>query len=428
MKGSPIKAHHRTRALLLAIPPIFTSASGSPGVPTVSTDRAPPGSAISCARWSEQRTAIRAKIPGVMGWAGLLLGVAAAVWGIAGLRSWRRGFPAELSAAGYVSPDEADDELDALLRTYPERCRIEEIGRSGEGRRIRVLHIGGASMRGRSGCPMLLVTAHIHAVEFVGAYVARALARRLVEEYGRDRTVTELLDRAEVVVAPLLNPDGAARVWQRGGWSGFRGARANARGVDPNRNFPPANADAGGGRRAWNSVRARSGSAFYSGPHPLSEPECAALAGLCWRERFRAAVNFHSFGCVVYIPESPPGTPARHALDIFEGPFQSGQKRPYRAVRERAAAIRGQLDPFLLAAFGTPSVTIEVSRPAWSALLPGRLGNIFWLCNPPDPQRWADNDAEATVRALLAQVDATDAQIVSPTEPRLYQPTAPLPE
>ncbi|MBW2232138.1 MAG: hypothetical protein JRH17_17280 [Deltaproteobacteria bacterium] len=357
----------------------------------------------------------------MIGWACLLLGVAVAVWGITGLRAWRRGIPAELSAAGYASPTEADAELDALQRTYPERCRIEEIGRSGEGRPIRVLRIGGESMRGRSGRAMLLVTGHIHGVEYVGAHVARAVARRLVEEYGRDQKVTDLLDRAEVVVAPLLNPDAAARIWQRGGWTSIRGARYNARAVDLNRNFPVVPMPSAKGGRAWNSARARPGSLFYAGPHPLSEPECSALAQLCWRERFRAAVNFHSFGCVVYMPQAPSGSAAQRALDVFDGPFQSHQQRRYRAVRERANAIRGQLDPFLLAAFGTASVTVEVSQPPWSLLRPGRFGNMFWVWNPLDPEHWAGNDVDATIQALLAQLDATDAQIISPTNPGLYE-------
>jgi hypothetical protein len=362
----------------------------------------------------------------VIGWACFVLGVIVAVWGVAALRSWRRGFPAELSAMGYASPDEADAELDALQRTYPERCRIEQIGRSAEGRPIRAMRIGGESMRGRSGRAMLLVTAHIHAAEFIGAYVARAVARRLIEEYGRDSEITDLLDRAEIVVVPLLNPDGAARVWQRGGWTTFRGARVNARGVDLNRNFPAVPKAAGGGRAKWNSARGRRGSAYYRGPDPLSEPECAALAELCWRERFRSAVNFHSFGCVVYMPEAPAGSAARRALDVFDGPFQSCQARPYRAVRERRRAIASQLDPFLLAAFGTPSVTIEVSRPSRWALRPGHFGNFFWLSNPPDPERWVANDADATIRALIAQLDSTDAEIVSPTNPGIYE--APTPE
>jgi hypothetical protein len=69
-------------------------------------------------------------------------------------------------------------------------------------------------------------------------------------------------------------------------------------------------------------------------------------------------------------------------------------------VPERSAAIVGQLDPFLLEAFGTPSVTIEVSRPGLELLLPWRLTQLFAWANPSRPERWAENDARATIHAL----------------------------
>jgi hypothetical protein len=210
--------------------------------------------------------------------------------------------------------------------------------------------------------------------------------------------VTQLLDGAAVCFVPLLNPDGAARVWRRGGYVSLAGARATARGVDPNRNFPAA--PASGGRRAWNTARRRPGSAYYRGPHPLSEPECLALARLAARERFCAAVNFHSFGGVVYLPEDASAQ-ARAALAVFEDAFPSQQPGlRYSPVPERSAAIVGQLDPFLLEAFGTPSVTIEVSRPGLELLLPWRLTQLFAWANPSRPERWAENDASATIHAL----------------------------
>jgi predicted deacylase len=334
-----------------------------------------------------------------------------------------------LASSAYPSPDEAEAELDAIARVRPELCRIEEIGKSTQGRPLRALMACGEGARGLADSerPRLLLTAHIHAVEFVGGYVARDLARRLVRGYGRDRTVTSVLDRAEVCVVPCLNPDGAQRVWRRGGFCGLRGARHTANGVDPNRNFPFVERE---GRRAWNSARGRRRSAYYRGPAPLSEPECRALAQLARRLRFCGAVHFHSFGGVVYLPaldapDPPAGVSldaARHALEVFQGPFQSRQsERRYRPVPERSAAIEGQLDAFLLGAFGTPSVTVEVGRPDLRALLPGRLGNVFWVANPPDPARWARNDAPAAIYALRLLLERTGGYPCAPTAPALSE-------
>jgi len=348
-----------------------------------------------------------------------------------------------LEGGPYPSPDAAEAEMDALAEARPELASRVAIGRSRQGRPLRALRLaaerGGRGERGQEGGPgsgageaearaggaavrpALLVTAHIHACEYVGAYVARDLARRAVEGFGTDPAATALLERATLWVVPLLNPDGAARVWERRGLLGLAASRVTAAGVDPNRNFPAA---ALAGRRKWNSARGRPGSMWYVGPHPLSEPECRALARLARREPFCAAVNFHSFGGLVYIPE-PLGSEAERAgraLDVFRGPFQEGQPHlRYRPVAESAAAIAGQLDAFLLYGLGIPSVTVEVSRPGPHLLAPWNLIDFFQWANPPNPARWAVNDAPAALAALLELLERSEGRPCAPACPELAE-------
>jgi len=346
-----------------------------------------------------------------------------------------------LEGGPYPSPDAAEAEMDGLAAARPELASRVELGRSRQGRPLRALRLaaesgdttgeaGGAGSRvrgpeGGAGAaaprPALLVTAHIHACEFVGAYVARELARRVVEGSGADPVATALLERATLWVVPLLNPDGAARVWARRGLLGLAASRVTAAGVDPNRNFPAA---ALSGRRKWNSARGRPGSMWYGGPHPLSEPECRSLARLVRREPFCAAVNFHSFGGLVYIPEplGPEADRAGRALDVFRGPFQERQRHlRYRPVAEGAAAIAGQLDAFLLYGLGIPSVTVEVSRPGPHLLAPWNLVNFFQWANPPDPARWAANDAPAALAALLELLERSEGHPCAPAFPELAE-------
>lgn len=324
-----------------------------------------------------------------------------------------------LHGRGYPSPDEARAEIETLAKSRSDLCTLEEIGRSTEGRPIQALRIRGVAGQTTSR-PRLLITANIHAVEYVGSYVARAVAARLVSGYGTVEHITALLDHADVWIVPLLNPDGAARVWRKGGWSTLGGSRFTANGVDPNRNFPFAPVE---GRQGWNTARDKPGSPYYRGAHPLSEPECLALAQLCERERFCAAINFHSFGGVVYMPALQSGDEATrkaaHCLDVFHGVFQSHQQLRYRPVPERSAAIVGQLDSFLLNAFGTVSVTVEVSRPGLHVLMPWNIANVFWWANPADPQRWARNDVDATTHALAALLERTEGSPCMATAPQL---------
>jgi len=351
----------------------------------------------------------------------LWLGVLAALgaWLAAGVLG--SFFPPDLARSRYPSPEDAEREMDDLVRRHPRRIRVEEIGRSREGRPIRAFRLAGD---GPAPGPRLLVTAQIHAVEYVGSYVARRVARLLAESHGRDAEATALLDAAEVVVVPLLNPDGAERIWRARGRTRLGWARFTQAGVDPNRNFPFVPV---AGRNAWNSGRDAPGSAYYRGPHPLSEPECRALAGFARRERFCGAVNFHCFGCVVYLPEvlGVDGKKAQRALDTFHGPFQSRQRRAYRPVPERSAAIVGQLDPFLLYGLGTPSVTIEVGRPGCHLLWPRHSFHVFSIANPPDPDRWAENDAAATVHALAELLARTEGTPCAPAHPELAEAAPP---
>jgi hypothetical protein len=361
---------------------------------------------------------------------GWLLTAAAGAYGVGVLRAV---LAPRLTKSRYPSPSAAEAEIDALATAHPELCRIETLGSSSEGRPLRVLRIRAASpgdevVEEAPDRPRLLVTAQLHAAEFVGSFVARAVARKLVEGYGRSGEIAALLEAAEVWIAPLLNPDGAQRVWRRGGFSGLAGARVTSNGVDPNRNFPSPKRCRGAGRgssgrgAAWNSARGRPGSAYYRGPHPLSEPETAALARLCKRERFCAAVNFHSFGGVIYMPAvaDRDGACARSVLEVFSGAFQSRQpRRRYRPIPERWTALDGQLDAFLLAALGTPSVTVEVSRPGLALLKPSRLLNAFWIANPEDPERWVRNDAEAAIYALREALSRSGGQSCDALEPEL---------
>lgn len=330
-----------------------------------------------------------------------------------------RGVTPELAGGPYPPPEAAEAEMDALAAAHPDLATCVVLGHSREGRPLRALRLaaGGASPER----PALLVTAQIHACEFVGSYVARALVRRLVEGFGTRPAVTGLLERAVVWVAPLLNPDGAVRVWARRGVSRLGPARFTAGGVDPNRNFPAA---AGSGPRKWNTARDRPGSAYYRGPHPLSEPECVALARLARREPFCAALNFHSFGGVVFLPE-PLGADAeraRRVLDAFHGPFQDHQRHlRYRPVPEGAAAIAGQLDAFLLYGLGIPSVTVEVSRPGWHLLAPWNLLNVFQWSNPPDPEHWAANDVPAALAVLGELLERSEGRPCTPAHPELSE-------
>ncbi len=350
---------------------------------------------------------------------GTALGVtfgAIALWFAVALGCRARGDPAR---GAYRSPREIEAAVHELGRRDTEWCRGETIGRSAEGRSILALRFTAFAHRAGPPRGRLLVGAQIHAIEFIAGRMALELAERVLAGARRDADLRALLNEAEVVVIPLLNPDGAERVWRRQGRVGLRAARVTARGVDPNRNFPCVASLA---PRGWNAASASSASAYHRGPHPLSEDECRALARFAAREGFCASIQLHSIGGVVLLPEpaGPEAGRARDVLATFEGPFQARQSRVrYRPIRRAPARDAGQLDPFLLGAFGTPSVTVEIARPGRSLLWPWYGTRLFWWANPPDPRPWIENDADALLAMLPELWRRSAGRPVAPAHPEL---------
>lgn len=120
----------------------------------------------------------------------------------------------------------------------------KEVGQSVEGRPIYAVEFG-------DGSEITLVFGGFHGNEFTAVGLALLLCREMPD-------LVHLIDGHRIVIVPILNPDGY-----------IRGTRANARGVDINRNFPTRN---------WGDVTLRKRD--YPGPTPASEPETRVAVDL----------------------------------------------------------------------------------------------------------------------------------------------------
>lgn len=148
------------------------------------------------------------------------------------------------------------------------------IGRSIEGRGITALRIGDPAARRR-----VLVVGCIHGNECAGVAIVRRVSR-----IRPPRGV-------QVWLIESLNPDGRAHH-----------TRANARGVDLNRNF---------GYR-WRRLGSR-GEPEWSGPHALSEPEARAGLALIRRIRPDLSIWYHQALGVVDDSGGDPGIERRYS-------------------------------------------------------------------------------------------------------------------
>ena len=197
--------------------------------------------------------------------------------------------------AAYHSADTLEQDLRQLSESQPEIAELQEIGRSLENRPIWALRIG--ERRG-SEHKLLFMGCH-HAREWVSVEVPYLLAEHLVDNASQP-PVKQWLQRGEIWVAPMVNPDGhefsrtpETRLWRKN-------RRPNADGsigVDPNRNYG----------YMWGTLNISTSSHVpsdptYVGPRAFSEPETQAVRNLVARELFRGVITYHSFSQLILYP------------------------------------------------------------------------------------------------------------------------------
>jgi hypothetical protein len=206
------------------------------------------------------------------------------------------------SLGGHFTLQELAGTLDSMRALYPGLItRRDSIGRSFENRPIWMVKVS-QNPEVDEQEPRALYTAAHHAREPMSVTQMVYFLWYLLEHYGENPDVTDLLNTRELFFVPMLNPDGYAyneMTDPRGGGNWRKNRRDNGDGtfgVDLNRNY--------GYMWGWNDLGS-SGSTtsnVYRGPAPFSELETRAIRDLCVRERFSVAWNAHSYGNILLYP------------------------------------------------------------------------------------------------------------------------------
>lgn len=297
---------------------------------------------------------------------------------------------------GYRSPAERERTLDRLAEAA--HAEVHVIGTSVEGRPLRVARVPSHQRTERS----LLVCAGIHGPEYIGTEVALGFLERV-----RSPDFDDLLEAAEIWVLPSLNPDGYERTWTRGGKGTLPELRANAHGVDLNRNFPlpqpqrPVWLTFGG----WRTGSDDPENAFFRGTGPASEPETAALVSFLASVHIDASVSLHSTMGLMIPPHVESATSVARYRELCAAFAQAQPHHRYRrAVAGRYDLFTGEQEDHQHHVHGTWAMTIE-HYPLWVDVKRFLQRNVFRRFNPPDPRAWVDNDVPgiaAYFRAALA--------------------------
>jgi len=266
----------------------------------------------------------------------------------------------------YDSYDEIVRKLTEIQRVNSDIITLEVIGESVEHRSILAMRISGKSKRRAK----VLFTGGIHGNEKIGVSMVLRLIEILVQGYGHDRRIRNLIDRSDIYLIPLINPDGYTR-----------SRRLNARGVDLNRNY-----EVGFTR---NRILSRWGKwPFYAGPFPYSEPETRAVLSLLKRVRFSVALAFHSTGGFIGYSYgySTKKAPDYKLLKSIAVEMKSRQPLERYAIRQQSwlYRVKGCLEDEMYEQYGTLAYVIEMMRYRRLLLKPGVFINPFRWFNPSE--------------------------------------------
>jgi hypothetical protein len=170
--------------------------------------------------------------------------------------------------------------------------RLYVIGISSEGRKIYSLEAG-------SGSRLILLTGNVHSRETAGTSFILKQFEKLCRGAESDPYIRRLLNEYKFVSIPCANPDG----WEHMVNDPGSMRKANARGVDLNRNMPTSNAEQlANGEKPIREISDSPANAYYAGPYLGSESE--TQAAILWFIKYipRAIVyiDYHQSGNRIY--------------------------------------------------------------------------------------------------------------------------------
>lgn len=297
----------------------------------------------------------------------------------------------------YHTYDEIKAELAAIAAKNPELAKLIDIGDGYEktqgrsDRDILALRIGKGDASAKPG---VIFCGNHHAREIVTPEIVLLIAKMLVDGYGKDAELTHFVENRDIVLVPMVNPDGHKLAsegtdWRKnvnptaGGGSDF-GNAPNGPGVDLNRNY--------GFKWGLPGASANPSNATFRGAGPFSEPETQAMKKLVESRKWSFLMTYHSFSNLILWPwghtDAPP--PDKRIAPIG---MQLGKLSGYKPQQSVALyPTSGDTTDWAFGEHGILSYTTEI----------GSWGDGF---DPPYaklPTFWKQNEPGARLVLKLA--------------------------
>ena len=109
----------------------------------------------------------------------------------------------------YRTYEELYEAMRKLADAYPGFTEMYSIGKSLQGRDLWTIEVTNKATGSADEKPGLWIDGNTHSGEVTGSAVCLYTIGYLLENYGEDKLVTDLLDNSAVYVLPRVNPDGA---------------------------------------------------------------------------------------------------------------------------------------------------------------------------------------------------------------------------
>ncbi|XP_063786525.1 carboxypeptidase A1-like [Pseudophryne corroboree] len=209
--------------------------------------------------------------------------------------------------AAYHTFDEINNFIDTLVAENPGLVSKIQIGKSYEGRPLNVLKFSTGANH-----PAFWIDTGIHSREWVTQASGIWFAKKIVTDYGRDPSLTATLNKLDIFLEIVTNPDGyvfthkSNRMWRK---TRSPNSGSSCIGTDPNRNW-----DAGFGGSGSSSSPCTE---TYRGRAVHSEPEVKAIVDFVKSHgNIKGFVSIHSYSQMLLFPYGYTSTRVRDYAEL----------------------------------------------------------------------------------------------------------------
>ncbi|XP_075413507.1 carboxypeptidase A4 [Tenrec ecaudatus] len=215
----------------------------------------------------------------------------------------------DFNYGAYHSLEAIYREMDNMATEFPDLVTRVKIGHSFENRPLYVLKFSTGAGKQR---PAIWLNAGIHSREWISQATGIWTARKIVSDYKKDSALTSILEKMDIFLLPVANPDGYVytqtknRFWRK---TRSQNPGSSCIGADPNRNWNASFAGQGASDNPCSEV--------YHGPHAHSEVEVKSVADFIQEHGdFKCFVDLHSYSQLLMYPYGYTVNKARDAEEL----------------------------------------------------------------------------------------------------------------